>query len=497
MADNSFLYNHSSEKLVKVLDVIPDGLIILNEDGSPVYINHAACTLFQLEANQNPSLLKPLLPGLLNFDPLSFDKTSKKELTISESSYHVFIFPLYDNSNKTGVVLFFKDVSIMKEANEIKTDFVSIASHELRTPLTSVKMALDILHKMGGGENQEKLLNIAVRNTERISILISQYLDITKIETGKTSSQFKKVILDDFIEDIMDEFKEKSENKQISFKSQLSAGLPPVLADPPKLEQIFFNLLGNALKFTNKQGTITISAATPADKPDDLMGRDMVLLTIADTGIGIPQDKKELIFDKFYRVKKSLEMEKDGVGLGLSIVKKLIELHGGEISVEDNEPAGTRFCFTLPVYAGERRDPGFRWIFDSEFKKARKNHTALSLIVVLIENYYPFHAQMGRDETDVILQDMEDVIKKSLHRQSDNVVHRREKEMFVVFCEAEREGAGAISRRIKENIGQLLNNQYIKLPIDPGLRIGFSTYPDDTDNQRDLFKNALNNAGEE
>ena len=223
----------------------------------------------------------------------------------------------------------------------------------------------------------------------------------------------------------------------------------------------------------------------------------MVRVSVADTGIGIPEDKRTAVFDKFSRAGMSLEMGKEGVGLGLSIVKKLVELHGGEIHVEANEPRGSCFCFTLPVFETERRDPGFRWVFDLEFQKARKSCNALSLLAILLENFQSVQARMGKEQTDIILKKLEATVAKSLYRHSDIVIHRKEAEMFVLFCEAKKEGALAISKRLKQNISKFLESQSEGLSRELIIHVGFSTYPCDADNQRDLFRNAFSNARKE
>ncbi len=484
----------NSKKLFKVLGAIPDGLIIMDGKGSLIFINQAAREILHLK-DTLPSFYL-LLSQKLSFDPLSINRETKKDLFINDTYYHLIISPFHDDNRHNGVVIFLRDISIWKEAQNIKSDFVSIASHELRTPITAVKTALEILISMCGAESsskQEKLLKTAVRNVDRIAVLISQYLDITKIGKGRTAFLFKKLNLVQLIDSIAGELNERSEGNKTAVQVDLPPDLPYVLADPHRLEQVFFNLLENAMKFAEK-GNVTISAKvvnTPVENKMKKAG-PMMLVTVADNGPEIPESKRKLIFDKFYRLKKP--MEKEGVGLGLSIVKELVELHGGQIYVEPNKPAGNCFCFTLPVFSEEKRDPGFRWVFDRQFQKARENQCVLSLLAVIIENLQEVEAQIGKKKTNIIIKSMEDTVKGSLYRQTDIAVQRREKEMFVVFCDAEKEGAHSICKRINKNIANVLKNQYEKQSMVFKISIGLATYPNDSDNQRDLFRIALNSA---
>jgi diguanylate cyclase (GGDEF)-like protein len=487
------LDNIDSDKLFKAIEAIQEGLVIIDEKGTPEFINTAACDILQLHEIPSHSFFCQQL----SFDPLSFNEQAKKEATLNGSFYHINIIPLFEKNKKTCVVLLFRDASLLKETQDIKSDFVSIASHELRTPVTAIKTSLDMLIGMCNPDvsaMQEKLLKTALRNVDRISALISHYLDITNIEKGKTSFQFKKLNLAKLVKNIVEEFNEMIKNNNTAIHVDIPLTLPYVLADQPKLEQIFFNLLENALKFT-KNGIITISAieVTSHAKGEDHLSKPMIRISVADTGPGIPEEKRKLIFDKFYRLKKTMEMGKEGVGLGLSIVKKLVEIHGGEIHVEANNPFGSRFCFTLPIYSGERRDPGFRWIFDRQFQKARENQCVMSLLAIKIRNIKIVKAQIGASKTNLILKSLEEAVKKSLYRQTDVAVKRRDQEMFVIFCDAEKEGASSICKRIKENIANVLENQFEIQPEDFGICLGFATYPNDTDNKRDLFRIALSN----
>ncbi|MEI6125029.1 MAG: histidine kinase dimerization/phospho-acceptor domain-containing protein, partial [Pseudomonadota bacterium] len=239
----------AADRLHRVLEALPDGLILINESGSPLFINKAASDM--LQPHGSTSAFSLLLSHALLFDPLQISRQTIKETLINDTLQHVFITPVYESSKKTGAVLFFHDAAMLRESEEIKNDFVSIASHELRSPLTSVKNALDILFSLNAADQagkREKFLTIAMRNVDRIASLITAYLDIARIEKREGDFEFKELNLQAFVPAVVAEFKERSAQKGIKLQAAVPEGLPSAFADPAKLEQIFFNLIENALK---------------------------------------------------------------------------------------------------------------------------------------------------------------------------------------------------------------------------------------------------------
>jgi diguanylate cyclase (GGDEF)-like protein len=452
------------------------------------------CARDLLHIDESRQVTRRDIAAIIGFDPAGSRVQKQKESTINGEPYTILSVPLMIDGLMSGTVVYVRDFSMMKEAEDIKTDFVSIASHELRNPLTSLKNAVNILLNMNEQEiveHKDRFLSIATRNVDRINGLINQYLDITRIEMGKMPFEFNQVALKPFVDNLIHEFSYSAEEKSILVQSDISDSVPTVLADAPKLEEILYNLIGNALKHTEQHGTITVNAhelpsngACDSDSP-------MVRVVVADTGCGIPDDKKDLIFTKFYRVQSSAEINGEGVGLGLAIVQKLVEMHGGCIHVEDNTPRGCRFCFTLPVHSRERRDPAFRWVFDRELYAARKSHQSLSLIAIVLDNFKQVEMSAAKDETDAFLAESEEVIKKSLFRQTDVVVHRKERDMFVVFCHADSSGASAITDRIESNLRSSAVKWGKTAFESIRFRAGFAAYPQEAENQRDLFRIAL------
>jgi signal transduction histidine kinase len=225
----------------------------------------------------------------------------------------------------------------LKEMDETRTKFIGIASHELKTPLTAIKANVDFLLSEKGGKVPEYLKSFLLtiqRNTNRIQMRMDQMLDLSRIQSGRLLLNRELILLSEVIGGYINEVipVEKRLAVEVDIPSDLF-----LYADRNALHDIFINLLSNAFKFTADGGRVSITA-TPKDQA--------ILLGIKDTGMGIPEDKLQMIFDEFYQVEGS---KHGGIGLGLAIAKQLVEEHGGRIWVESKLGKGSVFLFTLPL----------------------------------------------------------------------------------------------------------------------------------------------------
>jgi signal transduction histidine kinase len=231
----------------------------------------------------------------------------------------------------------------VKAISKRKTDFISAVSHELRTPLTSVKgyAAILIAEKLGPlpPAAKERLEKINMHSDELVR-MVNDLLDIARIEAGKTVMKLEEQDLKIIIASVADLIAIQCKNKNISLVTNVPHDLPTVLADRSQIERVFINLLGNAVKFTPEGGTITIRAR---------LMEQFVQIEITDTGIGIPEDSLNKLFDEFYRVDNPINQQVKGTGLGLSLVKHIVEAHKGNIRVTSKLNKGSVFSFTLPV----------------------------------------------------------------------------------------------------------------------------------------------------
>ena len=226
--------------------------------------------------------------------------------------------------------------------NRLKSDFVSAVSHELRTPLTSIKGYTSLVRagKLGpvNKEQGERLEKIN-RHTDFLTNLISELLDIARIESGRVGMTIRPVDLARLLESVVDLLGPQLKEKNLNVALRIPEKLPPVQADENQIQRVFTNLLSNAIRFTPEKGTISIKAtATDAT----------LNVEVKDTGIGMPQEDVSMLFTEFFRADNPINRERKGTGLGLVLVKRIIEAHGGRIGVRSEVGQGTTFFFSLP-----------------------------------------------------------------------------------------------------------------------------------------------------
>lgn len=232
--------------------------------------------------------------------------------------------------------------------DKVKDDFLANTSHEMRTPLHGViNIAQSLLEGAAGSLNpkQAENMDLIVATGKRMANLINDILDFSKLKNGDVALKLQPVELHAFVQVMFEMFRVMAGNKPVRFVNLLEPDEFYIVADEDRLSQMMFNLLGNALKFTDK-GDITVSAAA---------NNDWLHITVSDTGIGISQDRQKLIFESFEQGSGDIAREYGGTGLGLSITKRLVELHGGTISVSSGEGKGAAFTFTMTIDRSRER----------------------------------------------------------------------------------------------------------------------------------------------
>jgi len=238
----------------------------------------------------------------------------------------------------------------LKEVDQMKDEFISIASHELRTPITTIKGFLSMLLEgdYGNlGEEGTKTLKIMDASVKRLGSLVEDLLNVSRIEQNRLKLSPKRVKTLEILNSINDEFQLRTKEKNLGLRLQIPNDLPDTFTDEDKFRQILVNLVGNSVKYT-KKGEIDIIAKQTDKK--------FVTITIKDTGIGMSAKEREQLFSKFYRIEGEETKGIVGTGLGLWITKQLVELQGGEIFVESIKHVGSKFDFTVPIYTGQADD---------------------------------------------------------------------------------------------------------------------------------------------
>ena len=250
--------------------------------------------------------------------------------------------PVFRQGATEGAVIVFHDITDLRHLENIRKDFVANVSHELRTPISSIKGYAETLLNgaLDDKENAKEFVEIMLTDSNRLAALINDLLDLASIESEKLVLNFKPIKVSSLLPSIVKGLKTQLNNKSIKLSIEIPEDAPEILADEEKISQIMLNLIDNAIKYNNVNGSIVVMVSF-----DD----KNVKISIADTGIGIPSEDVPRIFERFYRVDKSRSRELESTGLGLSIVKHLVQVHSGEVSVKSVVGQGSTFSFTLPI----------------------------------------------------------------------------------------------------------------------------------------------------
>ncbi len=232
----------------------------------------------------------------------------------------------------------------LAELDHRKSEFINLAAHELRSPLAAIiTYGTLVQENTDADENTRTYTSAILQAASQLHLLLNDMLNLHEIDAGATELRPEPTPLPEAINQVLPPLARMLQAKRQTLSAELPDGLPPVFADPRKLQIILLNLLSNAIKFTPEGGRITIQA-TPE-------GEDMVI-SVHDTGIGIPESEQDRVFERFYQVADSLRREQGGLGLGLSIAKGMVEVHGGRMWVESRVGIGSAFYFTLPCWQG-------------------------------------------------------------------------------------------------------------------------------------------------
>lgn len=373
-------------KLETLVSTIADGAILLDTNLQVVLTNPNACRLLGWEGKpiQDMNVLH-LLPAPVQAEitrPLY--KIAKGEMREGaefrialrepvERTVRILLTTVLDlyRENVKGIAMTVQDITREAELNEAKSQFISNVSHELRTPLFNIKSFIETLYEYGedlSEEERREFLETANRETDRLTRLVNDVLDLSRLESCKLY-HFEAVDLVQPIEQTLRTYQLNARDKGIELVQEIAPNLPPVLGNYDLLLQVFTNLVGNSLKFTELGGTVTIRAYLPAlqsetddennpELVEDTVGKPkQVRVEVVDSGIGIAPEDQEAIFDRFFRVENRVHTL-EGTGLGLSIVRNIIEKHHSKVNLHSEVGVGTTFWFDLSVFqeASPHRD---------------------------------------------------------------------------------------------------------------------------------------------
>lgn len=348
-----------------ILEAVADGVLVTGGDNKVTFVNSSAEHILDLPSSHILSQSLDTFGGLFgkaagtwmqtirgwSEDSASYQSgdTYAEQIELDNKRIVlVHLAPVMLQNDFLGTVSIFRDITHEVEVDRLKSEFVATVSHELRTPMTSIRGYADILLLGAAGalnENQSHFLQIIKNNTERLNILVNDLLDISRIEAGRVTLTPQPLDLRDVAEDVIADIlrRSKEENKPMAISLDAPQELPRVLGDSERVRQILDNLVDNAYHYTPVDGQIQVRLHSENGE---------VQVDVSDSGVGIAPEDQERIFERFFRGENPLVLETPGTGLGLPIVKQLVEMHHGRIWMKSQgiPGEGSTFSFTLPAH---------------------------------------------------------------------------------------------------------------------------------------------------
>ena len=363
-------------KLKRAIEQAPVSIVITDTNATIEYVNPFFCKItgysFEEAIGNNPKILrtkynekyyKEMWNTILSGKVWEGEFLNKKK---NGKPYweKAIIGPVFDDNGKIiNFVAVKEDITELKNlqkklefakkqaeiANKMKSEFLANMSHEIRTPMNAIIGFIDLLYDTELTDVQKEYINIIKSSSENLLRILNDILDLSKLEAGKMDFEESEIDIKELIANCINIFSKRAREKSLALKYEIDENVPPhLIGDPIRISQIINNLLSNSIKFTEK-GEIGIKVSLKSKK-DNIAE---ILFIVYDTGIGIPEDKKDKIFESFTQTDSSISKKYGGTGLGLTIVKKIIEVYGGKIWVESKEGKGSKFFFTLKLKIAE------------------------------------------------------------------------------------------------------------------------------------------------
>jgi len=330
-----------------VLTALTDGLLVVDSSQHILICNPAFEQLYGQSGIATGTALLDIIRDSDVIEPIqaALDHARARVAEVSapdrKRQLQLTAVPITQNGEASGVVAVFHDISRLKQADEIRRDFVANVSHELRTPLSIFHGNLETLLEPGDLDEDETrhIYEVMKRHSDRLNLLVNDLLSLARLESKEANLQLAEIKLRDFLEDVTGDWAKRLAGKNLRLELEVPDNFPTVHADERRLEEVVHNLLDNAVKYSHQKGRIVLNAGAPDQE---------VVLSVSDEGVGIAANDLPRIFERFYRADRARSRELGGTGLGLSIVKHIAQLHGGRVEAESVVGQGTTIRVILP-----------------------------------------------------------------------------------------------------------------------------------------------------
>lgn len=368
----------------------------------------------------------------------------------------------------------------LEKLDQLKSDFIATVSHELRTPMAITKEGISLILDGALGhvsEKQTRVLSTARDSIDRLSRLINNLLDISKIESGKEEVKKSLISLTETVQQAVAFFESKVSKKGLSIRANVPAKDIEIYGDHDKILQVFTNLLNNAIKFTD-QGGIVLHLE---EKDNEIE------CSVEDTGKGVPQDQIAKMFVKFQQIDRVHGDGEKGTGLGLNIVQGIVRLHGGTIWAESEVDRGTKILFTLPKLSEQNV---LREYVDKGMGEAEQHANKMSLIMVGVKQSSNGKEKLSQAKIVTVLKQIDGILKSNLDHAGGTAL-KEARECIIILPNSSKETALSAEGRLKQAIDDYLTRE--RLTDQISLRFGCATYPDEARNSEELIKLASTN----
>lgn len=336
-----------------IFRAMQDGLLVVDAERRITVVNETLGQLFGLrEISVGANLLETIRHATLDqliAEALRTGEARQRELVLADSVNNSARYielnavPMKnDHSEITGAVVLLHDITELKQLDQVRRDFVANVSHELRTPLSILHGYIETLRDNPKTARQElaRILEIMERHSKRLALLVDDLLVLAQLESDAPDVRFSKVSVAELFRDVVRDWEKKFAEKELKVIVDLSPKLPAIRGDETRLQEVLYNLLDNAVKYSHQHGEVRLQAEQRGHQ---------IVLSVSDNGVGIGKDDLPRIFERFYRVDKARSRALGGTGLGLAIVKHIAQLHGGRVEAESELGNGTTIRVILPA----------------------------------------------------------------------------------------------------------------------------------------------------
>ena len=490
-------------KMQAMVASMAEGVIMFDANDELVVLNPKARGMLGL-ASTDEFTTESLLKSVLWKDIAAFlaepaaEEANAHEFTVdthpAPTMLAMAVTPVADERDGQflGRLAVIRDVTRERELDRMKSDFVAVVSHELRTPIASIKTFTGNLIDGIEGEindGQRETLTRVTKNLDRLSRLINDLLDLSKLEAGKMNMQLAPLDARETAQSVVDIFTPGAATKDVTLELACPDHTPVLWADSDRIIQVLTNLLGNALKFTPEAGTIKIGVEhrppDPADRigtsgeRSSISGEGYITISVSDTGPGIPEDDLERVFDKFYQTDHSMTRKTGGTGLGLPICREIISRHGGRIWAESTRGQGSTFTFELPVDCRKHDRAQLQDAMEREIRRSVRYGVPFSVLMLDLDNFTVLNELHGYETGDTALVQFQDMVREEVKkflnervRETDIVGRFGGDEFIIIAPETDDGGARGFAERLRGLIEErdfIVEDNKIRATISVGI----------------------------